>query len=191
MTDEEGSEQDSYEDDDSEREQDELQRQLYNEYGYEEEYADALEGEEILDNQDLDAADREVLNDRILGIINVFALMQNTNNNSKAFSSKYIRALEELGKKNLSIEKKDMKASQLTMNQPDSSAQLVSGLRAESGAAQANNLKAEGAGMRGGSRETLEVLPQKKAFANTATGTLKLLSHCNSKRELGFGSLAP
>lgn len=118
---EEGSEQESYGDEDSDRGPDDLQRQFYNDYGYEEEYADALEGEEILDNQDLDDADREVLNDRILGIINVFSQMQNSNHSKAQFPSKYIKALEELGKKNLSIEKKDGRGAEFdSLNQGDS-----------------------------------------------------------------------
>lgn len=62
----------------------------------------------------------------------------------------------------------------------------------EAGLSQANNLKVEGNGMRGvGSRETLDDSPQKRAFGNSLSGAQKLLSNSNSKRELGFGSLAP
>jgi len=38
-----------------------------------------LDGEEVLEDQDIGDADREVLNDRILGIINVFSHIQNNN----------------------------------------------------------------------------------------------------------------
>jgi len=45
---------------------------MNDEYGNEEDFIDYLEGDEILEDPDIDDEDREVLNDRILGIINVF-----------------------------------------------------------------------------------------------------------------------
>ena len=57
--------------DDEDEDQEDLQP-LDDEYGNE----DDFDGEEeILDDQDIDDHDREVLNDRILGIINVFSHM--------------------------------------------------------------------------------------------------------------------
>ena len=47
---------------------------MEDEYGNEEEF-----DEDLLDDQDIDEQDREVLNDRILGLINVF---QNIGNSS-------------------------------------------------------------------------------------------------------------
>jgi hypothetical protein len=46
--------------------------ELNNDYGNEDDLADFMEQEELLDEQDINDGDREVLNDRFLGIIDVF-----------------------------------------------------------------------------------------------------------------------
>jgi len=49
--------------------------------------------------------------------------MQSTSNSKAQYPSKYIKVLEELGKKNLSIEKNHMKSTELdSLNQVDSNA---------------------------------------------------------------------
>ena len=58
----------------------------------------------MLDDQDIDDQDREVLNDRILGIINIFQHIVQSNNQQAILPSKQIRALQDLGKKKMSIE---------------------------------------------------------------------------------------
>lgn len=58
-----------------------------------------------LDDQDIDDQDREVLNDRILGIINVFQQIVQSNNQQSSLSSKQIKVLQDLGQKRMSIEK--------------------------------------------------------------------------------------
>ena len=50
------------------------------EYGDEDDVGIIPEGMVDLDEQDIDDDDRQVLNDRILGIINVFQNVVNTNN---------------------------------------------------------------------------------------------------------------
>lgn len=72
---------------------------MEDEYGNEEEF-----DEDLLDDQDIDDQDREVLNDRILGLINVF---QQMGNNTQLSQIKHVKQLQDLGKKNLSIEKKN------------------------------------------------------------------------------------
>jgi len=72
----------------------------------EDEFEDEMEGpEDVLDDQDIDDQDREVLNDRILGIINVFQHIVQSNNSQQQLSSKQVKALQELGQKKMSIEK--------------------------------------------------------------------------------------
>lgn len=61
--------------------------------------------EDPLDDQDIDDQDREVLNDRILGIINVFQHIVHSNNKQSSLPSKQVKALQDLGKKKMSIEK--------------------------------------------------------------------------------------
>lgn len=61
--------------------------------------------EDPLDDQDIDDQDREVLNDRILGIINVFQHIVQSNNQQSALPSKQFKALQDLGRKKMSIEK--------------------------------------------------------------------------------------
>lgn len=61
--------------------------------------------EDPLDDQDIDDQDREVLNDRILGIINVFQHIVQSNNQQSLLPSKQVKALQDLGQKKMSIEK--------------------------------------------------------------------------------------
>lgn len=60
---------------------------MEDEYGNEEEF-----DEDLLDDQDIDDQDREVLNDRILGLINVFSNIGNSNQYSQ-ISSKQVKLL--------------------------------------------------------------------------------------------------
>ena len=64
--------------------------------------------EDEVDNQDILDEDRQVLNDRVLGIINIFqnVMVQNKVGLTK-LPSKHLKALEDLACNALSIEKKD------------------------------------------------------------------------------------
>lgn len=74
---------------------------MNNEYGNEEDLGDIDDFEEEID-QDIGGGDREILDNRILGIIDVF---QNMNQRSQ-ISQKQLKILQDLGNKNLSIEKR-------------------------------------------------------------------------------------
>ena len=87
---------------------------LADEYGNEFDLEE--ETKNIQQEQDINEEDRQVLNDRILGIINAFqSILQQGKN--KNLISKNIKIMQDLAKKNLSIEKRYRLSDQKKVDQ--------------------------------------------------------------------------
>ena len=90
----------------------------YDEYGMEEDGLEIPQNIEDLEDQDISRQDREVLNERILGILNVFNDMT-ANCFNPSLSQKQTKMLEELGQKSLSIEQPHKRAYKKKVEKPN------------------------------------------------------------------------
>lgn len=147
---------------------------------------EALDGrdaeQEALDEQGIDDQDREVLNDRILGIINVFQHVVQSNNSQQQLAPKQLKALQDLGRKNLSIEK--------AHHHGGASSERKQRKTRDN---QAQSQKLDGPGGKGGaSRENLDEPAPRRAIGGAPAGLSaaagSLLHACRSSKELSFGT---
>lgn len=103
---------------DNDEEDEYEQMNPYDEYGMEEDGLEIPQNIEDLEDQDISRQDREVLNERILGILNVFNDMT-ANCFNPSLSQKQTKMLEELGQKSLSIEQPHKRVYKKKVEKPN------------------------------------------------------------------------